>query len=333
MGHGHALLALFLQLALLAILPAFASAQAQVTQDSQCGGQNWTGPTTCGFHDQTCIFIDQGLSQCLSPGDSRIPASSQPPPPPPPPTSVSPVSHPTPVDTTTSTEYLGNQTSSSIPTTTSDQTSLQTDSSADTQSDASQSPDSSSFSARSTSPAKPERHYSISSTGSPPYTNPPANVPGPSDSAAGVNPPDPSSPASDASPSAPPALGSAKSSNKGAIIAGVLIPLLLIALGVAGVILYKRRQRARDRREWERTHAEIADAVRQVGGRGVSVAGSSPYVGSAWASSQVLRQGSGDTVTDPFVDTYQDAEVAYSSGPRSPFYAEDEHESPHGHAV
>jgi hypothetical protein len=45
----------------------------------------------------------------------------------------------------------------------------------------------------------------------------------------------------------------------------VVVPLVLIILGVVAFILYKRRQRARDRREWERTHEAIADAVRQVG--------------------------------------------------------------------
>ncbi|KAF7356209.1 hypothetical protein MVEN_00952300 [Mycena venus] len=58
----------------------------------------------------------------------------------------------------------------------------------------------------------------------------------------------------------------AKSNNKTTpIVVGVVIPLVLIVLGVVAFILYKRRQRARDRREWERTHEAIADAVRQVG--------------------------------------------------------------------
>ncbi|KAF7356208.1 hypothetical protein MVEN_00952200 [Mycena venus] len=58
----------------------------------------------------------------------------------------------------------------------------------------------------------------------------------------------------------------AKSKNKAIPIAiGVVVPLVLIILGVVAFILYKRRQRARDRREWERTHEAIADAVRQVG--------------------------------------------------------------------
>ncbi|KAJ7625674.1 hypothetical protein FB45DRAFT_70541 [Roridomyces roridus] len=45
-------------------------------------------------------------------------------------------------------------------------------------------------------------------------------------------------------------------------IAAVLVPILVVSLAIAGVLLYKRWRRARDRREWERTHEEIADAVR-----------------------------------------------------------------------
>ncbi|KAK7024908.1 hypothetical protein R3P38DRAFT_3193830 [Favolaschia claudopus] len=56
-------------------------------------------------------------------------------------------------------------------------------------------------------------------------------------------------------------------SNKTAgIVAGVLVPLLLLALCATAFIIHKRRRRARDRREWERTHAEIADAVREMHG-------------------------------------------------------------------
>ncbi|KAJ6582077.1 hypothetical protein B0H19DRAFT_523714 [Mycena capillaripes] len=53
--------------------------------------------------------------------------------------------------------------------------------------------------------------------------------------------------------------------NTVAIVAGVVAPLVLIILAAAGFLLYRRRRRARDRREWERTHAEIADAVRYIG--------------------------------------------------------------------
>jgi len=67
-------------------------------------------------------------------------------------------------------------------------------------------------------------------------------------------------------------------------------------------VLYKRRQRAVDRREWERTHEAIADAVRQVGspvpGRTIT-----PYAGSgAWSHLDMSAKGSGDTVTDPYTD-------------------------------
>ncbi|KAJ7130874.1 hypothetical protein C8R46DRAFT_1236077 [Mycena filopes] len=59
----------------------------------------------------------------------------------------------------------------------------------------------------------------------------------------------------------------AKSNNKMVpIVAGAVVPAVLLLFGATALFLYKRRQRARDRREWERTHAEIADAVRQVGG-------------------------------------------------------------------
>ncbi|KAJ6475799.1 hypothetical protein C8R47DRAFT_1075951 [Mycena vitilis] len=56
------------------------------------------------------------------------------------------------------------------------------------------------------------------------------------------------------------------------IVVGVVVPVVLIGLAAAGVVLYKRRRRARDRREWERTHEAIADAVRQVGGPASSAA-------------------------------------------------------------
>ncbi|KAJ7172052.1 cellobiohydrolaseII [Mycena filopes] len=49
-------------LALLAILPAFVSAQSPVF--GQCGGQGWTGPTTCAT-GSTCTFNNAFYSQCL----------------------------------------------------------------------------------------------------------------------------------------------------------------------------------------------------------------------------------------------------------------------------
>ncbi|KAJ7653322.1 hypothetical protein DFH06DRAFT_531820 [Mycena polygramma] len=75
-----------------------------------------------------------------------------------------------------------------------------------------------------------------------------------------------------ASPS-PNTVGVQKSPNKTVpIVVGVVVPVVLIGLAAAGVVLYKRRRRARDRREWERTHEAIADAVRQVGGPASSAA-------------------------------------------------------------
>ncbi|KAJ7148409.1 hypothetical protein C8R43DRAFT_1236846 [Mycena crocata] len=62
----------------------------------------------------------------------------------------------------------------------------------------------------------------------------------------------------------PPVAASRKPKNNTPIIAGVIAPVVFIALVAAGVLLYRRRQRSRDRREWERTHEAIADAVRQV---------------------------------------------------------------------
>jgi len=59
---------------------------------------------------------------------------------------------------------------------------------------------------------------------------------------------------------------STKSTNVAPIIAGVLVPLFFLLFGVAAFMAYKRRQKVRDRQEWERTHAEIADAVRNVNG-------------------------------------------------------------------
>ncbi|KAJ7314421.1 hypothetical protein DFH08DRAFT_895409 [Mycena albidolilacea] len=67
-------------------------------------------------------------------------------------------------------------------------------------------------------------------------------------------------------PSSSTPINAASNKKTARIIAGVVVPLVLIFIGVAAFIIYKRRQRARDRREWERTHDAIADAVRQVGG-------------------------------------------------------------------
>ncbi|KAI0076458.1 cellobiohydrolaseII [Panus rudis PR-1116 ss-1] len=54
--------------ALLALLPAFASAQSQ--QWGQCGGIGWTGPTTC-VAGSVCTKLNDYYSQCIhSPGSS-----------------------------------------------------------------------------------------------------------------------------------------------------------------------------------------------------------------------------------------------------------------------
>ncbi|KAJ6528952.1 cellobiohydrolaseII [Mycena capillaripes] len=49
-------------LSLVALLPAFVSAQGAVW--SQCGGQGWTGPTTC-VAGATCVVSNPYYSQCL----------------------------------------------------------------------------------------------------------------------------------------------------------------------------------------------------------------------------------------------------------------------------
>ncbi|KAJ7464461.1 hypothetical protein FB451DRAFT_1179588 [Mycena latifolia] len=71
------------------------------------------------------------------------------------------------------------------------------------------------------------------------------------------------------SPSSTPSLNpeslSSKPHSKTPIVAGVVTAILLLLLAAAAAALYQRRRRLRDRREWERTHAEIADAVREVG--------------------------------------------------------------------
>jgi len=50
--------------------------------------------------------------------------------------------------------------------------------------------------------------------------------------------------------------------NPAAIILGVLVPIFAILIAAAGYIGYRRHKRLRDRRAWERTHEEIAVAVR-----------------------------------------------------------------------
>ncbi|KAK7024909.1 hypothetical protein R3P38DRAFT_1054042 [Favolaschia claudopus] len=79
-----------------------------------------------------------------------------------------------------------------------------------------------------------------------------------------------------------------KQNNLARIIAGVLVPVLFLVLCGVAYILYKRRRRARDRGEWERTHAEIADVVREAG------TGELPAGLPAWSLSRVDTKVSPD---------------------------------------
>jgi hypothetical protein len=69
-------------------------------------------------------------------------------------------------------------------------------------------------------------------------------------------------------------------------------------------MVYKRRQKVRDRQEWQRTHEEIADAVRNVGGP-VSV----PPVSWTRFESESAAQSAANLVeqgdTQPFVPKYE----------------------------
>ncbi|KAJ7227822.1 hypothetical protein B0H12DRAFT_1148412 [Mycena haematopus] len=106
-------------------------------------------------------------------------------------------------------------------------------------------------------------------------------------------------------------LSSSHSNNHVPIIAGVVAPVCLILLAAVAFVLHKRRRRSRDRREWERTHEAIADAVRQVGSPVPRNA--TPYAGSGVWSHLDRAKGSGDTVTNPFTD----APVAHQSAEQS----------------
>ncbi|KAJ7899368.1 hypothetical protein B0H13DRAFT_2030918 [Mycena leptocephala] len=156
---------------------------------------------------------------------------------------------------------------------------------------------------------------SSSAFADPPNRTPPST----SDDSPG---PTPSNFAPVASPSATAAaFASTKSNHEVPIIASVVGAAVLIIVGLIGFCLRKRQRRARDRREWERTHEAIADAVRQVGSPDPMRA-ISPYGGSDAWSHLNLSKGSGDTVTDPFVDhpvAHQSAE--YSGRPAPVFRA------------
>ncbi|KAK7024902.1 hypothetical protein R3P38DRAFT_3532901 [Favolaschia claudopus] len=100
------------------------------------------------------------------------------------------------------------------------------------------------------------------------------------------------------------ALLSGHTNNHVAIIAGVIAPVCVIIFAFIAFLVYKRRQRARDRREWELTHESIADAVRQVVSPVPVTAGTSMTPGGSggWSNYHVSGKSSGDTVTDPFRD-------------------------------
>ncbi|KAJ7097261.1 hypothetical protein B0H15DRAFT_35349 [Mycena belliarum] len=92
----------------------------------------------------------------------------------------------------------------------------------------------------------------------------------------------PSSAPSTSSSTSSPLLAASKSKNQTPTIVGVLVPLVLLFAAGAALLLYKRRRRARDRREWERTHEAIADAVRQV--KAPQHTGDAPLYGSRGTS-------------------------------------------------
>ncbi|KAF7309091.1 hypothetical protein MKEN_01111000 [Mycena kentingensis (nom. inval.)] len=79
------------------------------------------------------------------------------------------------------------------------------------------------------------------------------------------------------------------------IAVGVVVPLVLIALAALGVVLFKRRQRRNDRREWERTHEAIAEAVRVRQGGGGVAGGSTTTGGSAsvWSGVELVSRPGG----------------------------------------
>ncbi|KAJ7921342.1 hypothetical protein B0H13DRAFT_1985071 [Mycena leptocephala] len=303
--HGHVPLALFLQLALVALLPALVSAQNHLW--SQCNGQNWPSTTACDA-GATCVFFNDTYSQCRP--DDLVNGKS----------SRSPSAPPTTSPTTTSHTFTLTETTIFKPETppfstsvgTSDPASLPTPSSDDGVSSNS----TATITSTRVKPTSPEDSSSVFTStkhASDPDQNtaPESDLPPPPSVLPSSPPPPASASATDAPASV---LASSKSTtNKPAIIAGVVVPVLFLALAGAAFVLYKRRQRARDRRAWERTHAAIADAVRQVGGP-VSTTNS-----TTWGSSTrgYVPAGGGETVTDPFVDHpvahQQDAERPLSA--------------------
>ncbi|KAJ7689658.1 hypothetical protein B0H17DRAFT_1066016 [Mycena rosella] len=314
MGPRHGLLALSLNLALATVLPASVSAQGPNSLFSQCNGQNWPLSTTC-VAGATCVFVSPDYSHCL-PSTSGGADSSH--------TKSLPV---TTTSLTTSTKSTHDSTSASstsetqASSTTSEIVSLPTGSSNETESDdgrsASGSPKTKGIGP--VGPAADIKSAPASLSGSS-FTGAPTDAPNDSSSANSAfvtHPPGPSLPPNPfASPTAPAFASAVKSQNKTPIIVGVLVPVVLIILAAVGFILYKRRQRARDRREWEHTHAAIADAVRQVGSPGVTGAGVPYAAPSSWSHLHLMSSQSnvsqsyvgyaapqaGGGAMDPFVD-------------------------------
>ncbi|CAK5283377.1 unnamed protein product [Mycena citricolor] len=122
-----------------------------------------------------------------------------------------------------------------------------------------------------------------------------------------------SSPSSPSSSSSSPLAGNTSTHRK-SIIIGIVVALLVAVVGaVAGWALYKRFRRRRDRRAWERTHREIADAVRQVNTPAPGATGTlPPSRGTSRASSACAQSGED---VDPFVDEQYDMFDAVASPP------------------
>ncbi|KAJ7181094.1 hypothetical protein C8R46DRAFT_1345245 [Mycena filopes] len=122
-----------------------------------------------------------------------------------------------------------------------------------------------------------------------------------------------------ASALASPKSGAGGKSKTTPIIVGVLVPaVVLLLLGATAYLIFKRRQRARarDRREWERTHAEIAEVVRQVGGPATIAV---PVWGAADVGEAYKARGYGgvdEREGDPLFDSEKASVAGFSS--RSP---------------
>ncbi|KAJ7181093.1 hypothetical protein C8R46DRAFT_1345244 [Mycena filopes] len=157
--------------------------------------------------------------------------------------------------------------------------------------------------ASSSSAPQPTPSPSLSPPPDPPAQTAPAP---PTDSPAQFPAPTPSSSSSSQ------VLSSTNSNHRVPIIAGVVAPVALLALAGAAWVLFRRRQRTRDRREWERTHASIADAVRQVASPGPAAsmggAGAARWSDLDGAGMRTYRDAGYTHGDDPFAD----------AGPASP---------------